>query len=107
MKIAQREEYQGDDWWEWAVWIEGKPEEIKSIQSVAYTLHPSFRDPIRTVTNPRTKFRLDGEGWGGFVMAARVETKSGETRVLKHELELFYPPEPRTAKSSKRRKGTK
>jgi transcription initiation factor IIF auxiliary subunit len=107
MKIAQREEYQGDDWWEWAVWIEGKPEEIKSIRSVTYVLHPSFRDPIRKVTNRRTKFCLESEGWGGFVMAARVETESGKTRLLKHELELFYPPEPLPTKASRPQKLTK
>ena len=101
MKIAQREKYQGDDWWEWAVWIEGKPEEIKSIRSVTYTLHPTFREPIRTVTDRRTKFRLEGEGWGGFDMAARVETENGKIRVLKHELELFLPAEPDTTKSQK------
>lgn len=101
MKIAQSEEYKGDDWWEWAVWIDGKPDEIKSIRSVSYTLHPSFRDPIRTVTDRRTKFRLEGEGWGGFVMAVRVETENGESRLLKHELELFYPPEPNTPKIRK------
>jgi transcription initiation factor IIF auxiliary subunit len=107
MKIAQSAKYQGNDWWEWAVWIDAKPEEIKSIQSVAYTLHPSFRDPIRTVTDRRSKFRLESEGWGGFIIAARVESKDGKSHLLKRELELYYPEAERDAKSSKPPKSTK
>ena len=114
MKIAQREEYQGDGWWKWAVWIEGEPKEIKSIRSVTYTLHHTFRNPIRTVTNRGTKFRLIAGGYGGFPMAARVETESGEVRLLKHELELSYPPvgrlprpKPQPTKASRRQKSNK
>jgi transcription initiation factor IIF auxiliary subunit len=107
MRIAQSEKYQGDDWWEWAVWIDGKPAEINSIQSVTYTLHPSFRNPIRTVTNRQSKFRLQSEGWGGFTIAARVESDDGNALLLKHVLELYYPEAGPVAKRSKSRKSSK
>jgi transcription initiation factor IIF auxiliary subunit len=96
MKLAQSEKYKDDDWWEWAVWIDGKPEELKSISAVTYTLHPTFSNPIRTVTNRRSKFKLRSEGWGGFVVYARVSLKDGGVRQIKRELKLHYPDGTRT-----------
>jgi transcription initiation factor IIF auxiliary subunit len=91
MKIAQSYEYQGDNWWQWAAWIDARPQQLEAIQSVTYTLHPSFRNPIRKITDRQSKFRIDSEGWGSFVLVARIELQSGETKLLKHELELYYP----------------
>jgi hypothetical protein len=91
MRIAQQEQYEGEDWWSWSVWIEAKPDELRAIDRVTYTLHPSFARPLREVTNRKSKFRLDGSGWGGFMIYARVDMKKGRTRNLKHELELWYP----------------
>jgi transcription initiation factor IIF auxiliary subunit len=91
MHIAQSEEYQGDDWWNWAVWIKGSRDELDAIKSVTYTLHSTFRNPVRKVTDRGTNFRLKTEGWGVFTLYARVDPKSGDTRRLKHDLQLHYP----------------
>jgi hypothetical protein len=91
MRIAQIETYQGNDWWSWAVWIEGKTEELREIEAVIYTLHPSFAHPVRKVTDRRSKFRLTESGWGGFTIYARILQKTGKERNLKHELALYYP----------------
>jgi transcription initiation factor IIF auxiliary subunit len=91
MRIAQSEKYQGDDWWKWAVWIECSDQELGSITSVTYTLHPTFRNPVRTVTNREQSFRLESEGWGVFTIYAKVDLENGETERLTHELELHYP----------------
>lgn len=91
MRIEQSESYQDDDWWEWAVWIEGTKDELDSIESVTYTLHSTFREPVRTVTDRQTKFRLQTEGWGVFTIYARVKFADGKSSELAHELELHYP----------------
>lgn len=91
MRIAQSEKYQGQDWWSWAVWIEGKADELRAIKSVTYTLHPSFARPVRKVTERRNRFRLTESGWGGFTVYARVDLKTGKKRNLRHQLVLYYP----------------
>ena len=91
MKIAQSENYQGDDWWKWAIWIDCSPEELASIESVTYRLHPTFSNPVRKITNRTSNFRLETEGWGVFTIYADVEFERGPHRKLSHELQLHYP----------------
>lgn len=95
MRIAQSEEYQGDDWWKWSVWIEGADDELDAIAKVVWRLHPTFVDPLQTRTNRSDGFRLDTEGWGTFTIRADVVMKgdvdSPQTRRLSHELTLSYP----------------
>ena len=91
MRIAQGEKYQSNDWWSWWVWIEGTAEELRAVESATYTLHPTFYNPVRKVTDRRSKFLLKESGWGGFTIYARVDLKTGKKRNLKHELTLSYP----------------
>jgi hypothetical protein len=91
MRIKQDDKYQGDDWWAWAVWIDGTAEEIRSIEAVTYTLHPTFHNPVRRVTDRKSKFRLESEGWGTFTIFIRVDLKDGKKRNFKHDLALHYP----------------
>ncbi len=93
MKIAQDEKYHGDDWWSWSVWIDGTADELRGIEHVTYTLHSSFANPVRRVTDRKSKFRLDESGWGGFPIYATVMMTNGKSRSLQRELELYYPPE--------------
>jgi transcription initiation factor IIF auxiliary subunit len=89
--IQQWEEYGDEDWWKWAVWIEGKDEDLDRIDFVEWTLHPTFPNPIRQKRNRASKFRLETGGWGGFKIKARVELKDGQHVKLRHYLELHYP----------------
>lgn len=91
MRIAQSDKYEGNDWWSWAVWIEATADELKNIEAVTYTLHPTFADPVRRVTDRRSKFKLKEAGWGGFTIYARLAMKTGKKRNLKRELTLYYP----------------
>jgi len=91
MRIAQSDKYQGNDWWEWSIWIDGTPQELNTIESVTYTLHPSFHPPVRRVTDRSTDFRLEASGWGVFPVFARVNFKDGSSQDLKHDLLLHYP----------------
>jgi len=100
--IAQTETYLGDDWWSWAVWIEGPDAELDRIAFVEYTLHPTFAEPVRTVSARRSKFRLSSGGWGSFTVYARIYRKDGSTLRRQHELALYYPDEktPRVSRAA-------
>ena len=91
LKVSQDYNYKGDDWWEWAMWIEGSESELDQIRHVVYTLHPTFPNPVRTISDRRTKFRLETAGWGTFRIQAKIIYKSGEKVFLEHDLLLAYP----------------
>lgn len=91
MRITQSDSYQGDDWWEWAVWIDGTPEELSRIEAVTYTLHPSFSPPVVRTTDRGSMFRLASSGWGEFSLSAKVVFQDGASKTLKHDLKLHYP----------------
>lgn len=51
LNIEQESNYQGDDWWKWAVWIDGPTSELDDVVEVEYKLHPSFPRPVRIVSD--------------------------------------------------------
>lgn len=89
-EIQQWENYEGDDWWKWAVWIEGGDDALDQIDYVEWVLHPTFPDPIRKSRDRAKKFRLETGGWGVFLIHARLKMKNGETIPLRHHLSLHY-----------------
>jgi len=91
LKIAQDSQYQGNNWWKWSIWIEGPAEELNHIKSVTYVLHSTFANPVRTVTDRTSNFKLKTHGWGIFPIRINVLKEDGETVTLKHELELSRP----------------
>jgi hypothetical protein len=42
MEIHQSEQYVGDNYWKWSVWIEGPSEELDAVEFVEWQLHPTF-----------------------------------------------------------------
>ncbi len=90
-KIEQDYKYVDEDWWKWWVWIEASDKDLDKIVSVVYTLHFSFPDPVRTVKNRITKFKMETSGWGIFTIYARVFLKDGTAISLEHDLHLEYP----------------
>ena len=90
-QIQQSEKYVGDDWWKWALWIEGPDEALDQIAFVEWVLHPTFPDPIRKVSNRSTNFRLETGGWGVFQIVARIQFKDKQQIKLRHFLQLHYP----------------
>ena len=77
-----------EGWWEWSVWVEGPDDEVNSLESVTYRLHPTFPNPVQTVTDPSTRFRLRGIGWGEFSIVADVHYRDGRSARLERWLEL-------------------
>jgi YEATS family/TIR domain len=91
LSIQQSADYQGNDWWKWAVWLEGSDGELEQVRSVTYHLHSTFRDPIRTTENRNTKFKLESSGWGEFNIRIDVLFETGKAKHLQHYLTLTYP----------------
>jgi transcription initiation factor IIF auxiliary subunit len=89
-KLAQNFKYEGDDWWEWSVWVDASEDEINKIKFVEYTLHPTFPNPVRIIKDRQTKFRLDAAGWGIFTIYGKVVLQNGEKIDMEHKLELLY-----------------
>ena len=48
-------------------------------------------DPVRTVADRATRFRLDTAGWGTFTIHARVVGSDGQEQHMEHDLLLTYP----------------
>ena len=89
LTILQWQKYEGEDWWKWAVWIEGRDDALDRIDSVEWVLHPSFPNPIRKRLDRANKFRLETGGWGTFQILARVKLKDDQEIKLRHQLALF------------------
>lgn len=89
--VAQSQKYEGDQWWKWSLWIEGPEEDLDEIQSVTYTLHPTFPEPIRTVTDRASKFQLRCSGWGIFLIPIEVRLKNAKAVRLAHQLQFSIP----------------
>ena len=90
-KISQDYKYEGDDWWTWWIWIEADEIQLDEIEFVIFTLHPTFYDPVRKITDRKSKFKLATDGWGTFTIHAKVVLKNKKEIPLKHELHLEYP----------------
>jgi len=80
-----------DSWWEWSVWVDGPEDELNQVQYVEYTLHPTFPNPVRKLTNRDEKFKLSTSGWGTFRIYAKVVAMDGSTLSLQHDLVLLFP----------------
>lgn len=90
LAIRQSEHYEGENWWKWAVWVDGPDAALDEVEFVEWTLHPTFPNPIRRNSNRDDKFKLETAGWGVFPIRARVKTKDGHEYVLTHDLTLHY-----------------
>ena len=58
------------------IWVDAdEPGMLRDISSVTYHLHPTFSDPIRTISEENQKFLLATSCWGEFNMYAEVQFK--------------------------------
>lgn len=79
IEVKQKSRDKGNGWWSWSVWLEGTKTELDRIGCVTYTLHPTFRVPIRTVRTRRNGFRLESSGWGEFTIRLNITYKNGKS----------------------------
>lgn len=97
-KLAQDAQYLDKDWWRWSVKLEGPNTDLEKVDHVVYNLHETFPNPVRRVKDTESHFKIEAEGWGGFMVYATVVLKDGTEQHLEHDLELLYPSGKRTEK---------
>ena len=85
IKKFQDEQY---DWYRWRVFIEAPPSILNTIEYIDYILHPTFIDPNRRITDRSTKFALESEGWGSFMIIGTVHYKKGNDEDFEYYLDL-------------------
>jgi prokaryotic YEATS domain/Caspase domain len=78
----------GQNRWDWTIFIDADQDTLSQIRCVEYTLHESFPDPVRTVCTSGTKFALSSNGWGTFTIKIKVILKDGSQRTLSHDLQF-------------------
>ncbi len=74
--------------WRWSIWLEGSEGELDKLQSVTYQLHPTFTNPIRTITNRKSGFRLKSSGWGQFMIYMTLQYHDGTEEKRQHWLKF-------------------
>jgi len=90
LRMKQETIYKGNDWWQWAIWLDGSKDELDKVSRVVYTLHPTFPIPVQCIDNRKNNFRLDSSGWGEFEIFIKIVYKDGQVRKRRHWLKLEY-----------------
>jgi hypothetical protein len=104
LHVRQEAIHQEGQRWKWSVWLDGPAEELDDVEAVTYHLHPTFPDPIRTVTDRTTQFRLQAIGWGTFTINLEIHRRSGRSLQRSHHLS-FESPDAREARRKEGRAG--
>jgi transcription initiation factor IIF auxiliary subunit len=76
-----------------AIWIEGSPSELDSVNHVEYTLHPSFKQPARTSSDRESKFLITIWTWGTFKIDVAIHLRNGAVRHVQYYLSYELPPD--------------
>lgn len=88
--------YLGDDQWEWQVFIASDEATLGQVAYVEYTLHPTFRNPVKIVSEKgETKgqgFPFTATGWGTFTIGVKVVFTDREERYLSYDLKFGHRP---------------
>jgi transcription initiation factor IIF auxiliary subunit len=85
------------DWYEWCVFVADDAPVLAKIEAVQYTLHPTFPDPVRTVTDRASRFALYSAGWGGFGINVTVTLTDRSKVEARYFLELENDSWPRAS----------
>jgi len=86
IKVKHGSEHRGEDWWDIGIWLEGA--DLAQVDHVVYELDPTFPNPVRTVGDRESNFRLEVPGAGEFSVYAHVNTKDGQDIPIKYDLKL-------------------
>ena len=81
-------ERQGNEWYEWVVYVNEGPGILSQIKAVEYLLHRTFVDPLRRMTDRNSKFALRSSGWGEFDILITVFFADGSRLETTYSLDL-------------------
>ncbi len=76
----------------WCAFLDGTSEQVREIQQIEYTLHPSFPNPVRVVEDAAHCFALQSQGWSVFEIRTRITLKNGT--VLRQAFPLKFRQNP-------------
>ena len=65
-----------------------EPQSLDEVASVTYRLHPTFKDPVRSVSDRKSNFELRTAAWGEFNMTAEITYKGGKKLVVERYINL-------------------
>ncbi len=70
-------------WWAWTAFIDAtEGDNINDIKYVEYQLHSSFKNPIKKSRKASDNFAITLNGWGTFVLRARIVFKDPQIKTL-------------------------
>ena len=72
----------------WQVFVDDKETILDKIDSVTYVLHPTFPNPVREVSDRKSKFALETTGWGSFDIRIMIRYKDGKEEEEWYSLDL-------------------
>lgn len=75
-------------YYEWEVFVDEPDSTLDKIDHIVYFLHPTFPNPVRTVSNRESRFALRTKGWGEFQINAQVVFKDKEVDRAEYHLDL-------------------
>jgi TIR domain/prokaryotic YEATS domain len=78
-------------YYKWKVFMDEPADKLALVKSVEYRLHSSFTNPIRMVENRDTRFALQSEGWGEFIINITIYLNDGTVEHSKYPLDLHKP----------------
>lgn len=65
--------------YEWRISVDLPDDALDKIESVQYTLHETFTNPVRIIRDRASKFSLTMIGWGIFEIPVELRLKDGST----------------------------
>jgi hypothetical protein len=77
---------EGEDRWDWMVFVDEPFEKIELIDNVEYRLHSTFPNPHRKIEDMASKFALQSNGWGVFEIFIALNLKDGSTIATSYDL---------------------
>ena len=93
LRIRNDWKYEFEDYWKWGAFLDDSGSgELNNVEYVEYILHPTFKNPVRRVTDKNSGYRLNTSGWGTFLLRAIVHFNDGSTKNLSHSIELHREP---------------
>jgi transcription initiation factor IIF auxiliary subunit len=81
----------GQDWYEWMVFVDEPQDVLQQIEAVEYLLHRSFPNPLRRRDDRQRQFALESSGWGEFNMRITVFFTDGSRLETSYFLDLSKP----------------
>lgn len=91
IRAGNTAKYVGDGHYDWTVYIDADPDILNNIKYVQYTLHPTFKNPVRKVKKRGGDypFALSMNGWDEFTIGVKVVFRDGTSTSFDYELKLF------------------